>query len=231
MKNNESLRFLGHCLTYYDKSHSQNFQDVWALYESSFRRDGFYVEFGSTNGLAGSNSLLLRNDFGWRGILAEPNPVWHEELHANRSDDKTKIVHDCVFTETGKTLEFLAVKDADLSTIQGFGNDDEHTQKRKNSSVINVNTVSLYDMLKMCDAPGIIDYISIDTEGSEYDILSSFFEANGIFDVRAFTIEHNYNYEFRNKLFDLMTKNGYTRKFVEFSRWDDFYVKDNSYEE
>lgn len=227
MRNNESVRFLGHCFAHYDKSHSQNFQDVWALYESSFRKDGFYVEFGATNGVIGSNSLLLRNDFGWRGILVEPNPVWHEELHANRSDDKTKIVHDCVFTETGKTLEFLAVKDADLSTIQGFGNDDEHTQKRKNNSVINVNTVSLYDMLKMQDAPGYIDYISIDTEGSEYDILSSFFEVNDTFDVRTFTIEHNYNNEFRNKLLDLMTKNGYTRKFVAFSRWDDFYVKDN----
>lgn len=226
-ENNERIRFLGHCFSFYDKSNSQNFQDVWALYESNFRKDGFYVEFGATDGFIGSNSLLLRDLYSWKGILAEPNPVWHQELDLNRKDDNTKIVHECVFTQTGKILDFLAVKDADLSTIQGFGIEDEHTQKRKDNNVISVSTISLYDLLENNNAPDFIDYISVDTEGSEYDILSAFFTENSKFKVKSFTIEHNFNQDFRNKIFNLMSRNGYIRKFTEFSRWDDFYTKEN----
>lgn len=224
-RNSEHVKFLGHCLSLCDKSQSQNFQDVWALYESGFKRDGFYVEFGATDGIDGSNTYLLAKEYAWKGILAEPNPVWHSRLEANRSDNNTDISHDCVYTETGKTLDFLAVDDACLSTIQGFGNDDEHMLKRKQNSLITVDTVSLKHLLDFYSAPNIIDYISVDTEGSEYDILETFFRDNDCYDVRAFTVEHNFNDEFRNKIYNLMDKNNYERKFSEFSRWDDFYVK------
>lgn len=224
-RNSEHVKFLGHCLSLCDKSQSQNFQDVWALYESGFKRDGFYVEFGATDGIDGSNTYLLAKEYDWKGILAEPNPVWHSRLHANRDDDQTDISHECVYTKTGDKLDFLAVDDACLSTIRGFGNDDEHMLKRKQNSLISVDTVSLMYLLDFYSAPNAIDYISVDTEGSEYDILEAFFRDNDCYDVRAFTVEHNFNDEFRNKIHDLMTKNNYVRKFSEFSRWDDFYVK------
>jgi FkbM family methyltransferase len=225
VKKNESIKFLGHCLSLCNESTSQNFQDVWALYESGFKRDGFYVEFGATDGVDGSNTYLLSKDYNWKGILAEPNPVWHTSLKQNRDDENTDISFDCVYTETNKTLDFLAVDDACLTTIQGFGDDDEHRMKRKENSLISVKTVSLVDLLDRHSAPYIIDYISVDTEGSEYDILESFFSANESYDVRTFTVEHNFNVEFRDRIYQLMMKNGYERKFIEFSRWDDFYFK------
>jgi hypothetical protein len=39
------------------------------------------------------------------------------------------------------------------------------------------------------------------------------------------SVEHNFNVDFRDRIYQLMTKNGYERKFIEFSRWDDFYFK------
>jgi FkbM family methyltransferase len=225
-KNDENIIFLGYCLALAHKSYAQNFQDVWALYENNFKRKGFYVEFGGTDGLTSSNSYMLSKHYGWSGIIAEPNPIWHEKLSLNRDDMGTVISHDCVYTETGKTLDFLAVEAADLSTIQGYGNDDEHSSKRQNSDVIKVNTISLLDLLKTNNAPTDIDYISVDTEGSEYEILKAFFETNKDYNVKAFTVEHNFNVDFRVNLFKIMRDNGYTRRFVEFSRWDDFYVKE-----
>lgn len=224
IKNNEYVRFIGKCLSLVDKSQAQNFQDVWVLHETGLKKNGFYVEFGGTDGITSSNSYLLAKEFDWDGIIAEPNPVWHKELYQNRGND-TSISTDCVYTESGKTLEFLAVKEADLSTIQGFGNDDEHSSKRQDSNIISVKTISLFDLLQTQYAPYDIDYISVDTEGSEYDILETFFLTNRKYNVRTFTVEHNFNVDFRIKLFKLMTENGYTRKFPEFSRWDDFYVK------
>ena len=44
----------------------------------------FFVEFGATNGINGSNTYLLEDRFNWRGILAEPAKIFHNELIKNR---------------------------------------------------------------------------------------------------------------------------------------------------
>ena len=66
-------------------TNSQNYQDLWALFENKFKRDGFFVEFGATDGVTGNNTLLLEREYGWTGILAEPNPHWHNDLFYNRN--------------------------------------------------------------------------------------------------------------------------------------------------
>lgn len=223
----EPLEFIGHCITHLSYVKSQNFQDVWAAYENRFAKGGenFYVEFGATNGIDGSNTNLLEKKYYWRGLLAEPNPLWHKQLIANRN---CSIDTDCVYTETGKTLEFLATEEPDLSTIKGFGENDEHSAKRKNCETIKVTTVSLFDMLERHRAPNIIGYMSVDTEGSEYDILSAFFANpdSNKYKIRCITVEHNFKNDAREKVYNLLISQGYKRKFEMFSRWDDFYVKD-----
>lgn len=219
--------FYKKCEEYKEDSESQNFQDVWALYENDFIQDGFYVEFGATDGIDG-NTYLLSKKFNWSGILAEPSPYWFDTLVKNRKSDNTKIVTDCVYTETGKTLDFLVVDDPVLSTISGFGNDDEHADKRKKSEVVKVKTISLYDLLKTNDAPKDINYLSVDTEGSEYEILESFFndKRSKEYNVKCITVEHNFVNTTRQNLYDLLTSKGYKRKYESVSRWDDFYVKE-----
>ena len=64
---------------------SQLGQDLFALYSLSWKRGGFFVEFGATNGVDLSNTYLLEKDFDLIGILAEPVAVWHAELTRNRS--------------------------------------------------------------------------------------------------------------------------------------------------
>ena len=66
-------------------SHAQMFQDLWALFETDMKRGGYFVEFGATDGREISNTYLLEKDYGWQGILAEPNPVWHDALRTNRA--------------------------------------------------------------------------------------------------------------------------------------------------
>lgn len=221
----DSIRFFGECVRNIHKSNSQNFQDVWALYENKGKHDGFFVEFGATNGIDGSNTYLLEQDYFWTGILAEPNPNVLDQLVKNRNH-YTQIVDKCVYTKSHEYIEFNITDESDLSTIVGYGQDDEHSLKRKNGKVVKVSTISLLDMLNEKYAPQVVDYLSIDTEGSEYDILEAFFVDNNYYKISCITVEHNYNAVNRQKLFDLLTKNGYERKFTEFSKWDDFYVKD-----
>jgi FkbM family methyltransferase len=198
---------------------SQVGQDIFALLEKGFKRDGFFVEFGATDGIGHSNTYLLEKRFGWKGILAEPARVWHEALKRNRS---ASIEFDCVWKESGKTLKFNVVPDATLSTITEFNNRDFHAAKRKNGEVYDVQTVSLQDLLKRHNAPADIDYLSIDTEGSEFEILSNFdFDS---YNISIITCEHNYTPD-RRRIFELLQSKGYERKFSSLSKWDDWYVR------
>jgi hypothetical protein len=82
-------------------------------------------------------------------------------------------------------------------------------------------TVSLNDLLNFYDAPKEIDYISIDTEGSEYEILSTFDFTK--YKVKIITVEHNWTNN-RQKIFDLLHANGYEQVHDNATMCDDWYV-------
>lgn len=223
LKKSEELEFVGHCLINANDTVAQNYQDVFALYVTKYKRDGYFVEFGATDGKTISNTFLLEKKYGWTGILAEPNSVWHNDLSKNRTCNISK---KCVYSSTGKEIEFIASDAADISGIKEFASKDEHAENRNKGKTITVPTISLVDLLDEYNAPSVIDYLSVDTEGSEYCILEAFFETNK-YDVRNITVEHNYIKEDRENIFNLLIRNGYRRRFSMFSRCDDFYSKVN----
>lgn len=149
--------------------------------------------------------------------MAEPAKIWHYALLSNRT---TAIETDCVWRETGETLLFNEVSNEKhigaLSTQESFTNVDNHARVRSTASMTyNVKTISLSDMLKKHNAPREIDYLSIDTEGSEFQILNSFnFDK---YDIKIITCGHNYT-PVREKIHSLLTRNGYDRKYSEFSQ-------------
>ena len=66
-----------------------------------------------------------------------------------------------------------------------------------------------------------IDYLSIDTEGSEFEILSNFdFET---WKFAVITVEHNYTHD-RERIYRLLSNYGYQRKFENLSAFDDWYI-------
>lgn len=217
-------KFLGEYFHNLHFSKSQLRQDLFALSELGFKKNGYFVEFGATDGVGLSNTHLMETKFGWNGILAEPAKLWHSSLKKNRS---AAIETDCVWRVTGETLLFNEVNDdshkGELSTIDSFSKADNHRKVRESAgNRYEVRTVSLSDMLKKHNAPQQIDYLSIDTEGSEYEILNSFNFAE--YDIKVITCEHNYT-PMREKIHALLSENGYERKFSDFSLFDDWFVK------
>jgi methyltransferase FkbM-like protein len=83
--------------------------------------------------------------------------------------------------------------------------------------------VSLNDLLRTHNAPREIDFMSVDTEGSEGDILKAF--DFGKYDVKVMTVEHNFVEPKRGEIHDLLTANGFVRIFEALSKFDDWYVK------
>lgn len=208
-------------LSFLMDSKSQIQQDLFVLQELEFKEKGFFVEFGATNGITLSNTYLLEKQFGWTGILAEPAKMWHDDLKKNRT---ASIETNCVWKTTGETLNFNEVAVGELSTIASFNEADSHKTSRNKGEVYQVKTISLLDLLRQHNAPKHIDFLSIDTEGSEYEILKHF-DFNS-YSFKVIAVEHNYTI-LRESIYDLLTSKGYKRKYTGLSRWDDWYVKIN----
>lgn len=199
-------------------SKSQIQQDIFAFSEIGIPDRGFFVEFGATDGVNLNNTWQMEKTLGWRGIVAEPARCWHAKLARNRG---CAIEHRCVWSATGETLEFKEVSQPELSTLTCLQGQDLHAQTRGDNISYPVETLSLNDLLSSHGAPGTIDFLSIDTEGSELAILSAL--DHGRYRFRVIVCEHNHT-PMREKIHDLLSQRGYRRRYPDLSRFDDWYV-------
>ena len=183
------------------------------------KRDGYFIEFGAMDGITLSNTFLLESRYGWRGIVAEPARCWHQELTRNRT---CSVDYRCVWSKSGETLKFNETAEAEFSTIDALSRSDLHAERRQDGKRYAVETISFCDLLRAHDAPMGIDYLSIDTEGSEFAILEAFLPSH--YEVRIITVEHNYTDQ-RSRIHGLLTPFGYSRVFEELSMFDDWYIK------
>jgi FkbM family methyltransferase len=212
------MRFLSVCGKNLSMSQSQLFQDIFAIFCHNGKKNGFFVEFGATDGVSLSNTYVLEKHFAWQGILAEPAKRWHSSLKSNRS---AAIDTRCVWTTSKQLLPFVEADIGELSTLTQFESSDSHTDSRKTGKRYDVETVSLNDLLHTHNCPQVIDYMSVDTEGSEFEILSNL-DFNR-YRVGVFTIEHSYTPK-REDIRRLLTSKGYLNIFEAVSKWDDWFV-------
>ena len=116
---------------------------------------------------------------------------------------------------------FTETSIGELSTLTEYKASDMHHDKRHVSVDYEVETVTLLDLLTEHNAPMIIDFLSVDTEGSELDILASFDFSK--FTFKVITVEHNWTPN-RTNIHDILSVNGYHRIFEDISECDDWYV-------
>lgn len=202
----------------YTKSQLQ--QDLFVLSELNSNRGGFFVEIGASDGIKYSNTHFLEKKLGWNGIVAEPAKCYTEALKRNRN---CFVSTKCVWSHSGQKLEFSEARDANLSTLTSLVDSDLRSKKRNESTKYTVETITLNDLLNSYSGlPPRIEYLSLDTEGSEYDILSTLdFDR---YNIKIITCEHNYT-DSREKIYKLLLSKGYARKYSKMTRFDDWYVK------
>lgn len=199
------------------RSCSQLGQDLWVLEQTSYKKKGFFVEFGASDGVLLSNTYLLESEFDWQGICAEPNPKFFRQLKTNR---RCMIAAACIAGVTGRTVDFLLADE--YGGMSQYAEVDMNAARRQayavNGDRMTLTTVSLHDFLVKHNAPRDIDYLSIDTEGSELEILAAFpFEQ---WRISLLTVEHNFT-PAREQIRALLCGHGY--QCIE-REWDDWFV-------
>lgn len=227
MINNEKLLKIEQDIQSYNgETYSHLGQDVLAVTLFNHKKDGYFVEFGALDGVKDSNTYLLESKYNWTGILAEPGKIFHQKLAESR---KCNVDKRAVTNITGQFLDFKETHaHLGLSGIVDhvFNCGDEHVNLRKSSDgeIYKVETVTLNDLLNHYNAPYHIDYMSIDTEGSEPMILEAFDFSKH--EIALISVEHNYVERSRQKIKDILFPLGYKRILHNHSKCDDWFVLD-----
>jgi FkbM family methyltransferase len=194
-------------------SKAQLSQDLFALTSHGSTKPAFFVEFEATDGIFLSNTWLLEKKLGWTGILAEPARSWHSSLCANRS---CNIDKRCVYHSSGQKVSFQEALSPEHSAINSQLNIGDN-------STYEVETVSLSDLLDAYNAPSEVQFLSIDTEGGELEILMNYDFASER-RINSISVEHNYRIKERKLIYALLSSHGYKQVYHSLSKWDDWYV-------
>lgn len=198
-------------------SYSQLGQDLEVIKFYNEKNDGFYIEIGASDGIGYSNTYLLEKEYNWRGICVEPIPFKFELLCKNRTN--SFCCSDAVYNESDKEVVFDIANNCDhLSGIANYI-DFHKNRVNQNKTTIIVKTITLNDLLDKYNSPTWIDYLSLDTEGSELEILKSV-------DFNKYTfglidVEHNFVEPRRTQIKNLLTSKGY--EYVRENSVDDCY--------
>lgn len=206
------------------KYYSQYGQDKY-IYENFFngKKDGFFVEIGASDPVDKSNSLFFE-ELGWRGILIEPNK---EDYNKAVSIRESFVENIALYDRAGKH-KFVSLKGY-TKMLSGLLKEQHplHLQRiyqeilyyGGSMEVIELETKTFNDVLSKYNVTDI-DYVSIDTEGSELAIL------NGIdfdkYKIKVFSVENNYE---EDKVRKFLEEKGY--RFIKRIEIDDIFVNDN----
>lgn len=184
-------------------------QDLWvALTSGHGRNGGYYVDVGSADGILISNTYLL-DQAGWKGICIDPFP-------RNMQHRTCQMFKQPVYSESGKKVRFRAAGD-----LGGIESDlGRYKDQSANAPVVEFTTATLDELLEKANAPNWIDYMNIDVEGAEYDVLRGL--SFNRYKIGELTIEHNFEPQKRERILNLMESNGYVR--VRSWEVDDWYV-------
>jgi FkbM family methyltransferase len=176
------------------KYYSQFGEDylLWEFFDR--KSDGFYVDVGAFDGIHISNTYSFQQK-GWKGICIEPNPGIFRYCRENRSQSLC-LNMACIGSPHLKEVNFY-VEDIGLlsTTINNKAKENDIRERYHNRGLtftglkkITVKAATLNDILTE-HFPGIkqIDFISIDTEGNETEVLEGI-DPNR-FHIRVFVIE------------------------------------------
>ena len=194
---------------------SEYSQDLFALFVSNFKKSGFFVEIGMANGRS-SNTYRLEKYFNWTGILIEPHPDnFNELIKASTAKRSAILVNKAVSNKLGR------------ASLRGHGGTatllTEYSGETDEINIVQVDTLD--SILLENKAPEKINYISIDAEGSELDILSGF---SFNYDTDFYSIEMKYENVVR--ISEIMESHGYVKVLEPFSDIDTWYVKKTIYD-
>lgn len=203
-------------MTLYSQSHEiENYLDQF------FPQYGFFLEIGCWDAEMFSQTAYLERERKWDGLCVDPFPV--------NFNSRNCLLNISAVSKDGLPRTFVKVTvdrrdGGDVSYFSGFKDNLktywETIQEYCEYTEIRLDTITMQDLYELYSLPDYIEFLSLDTEGSELEILSSIDLNRYRYGMIAF--EHNANEPMRRQIGDLLLKHDY-RFFLNMG-WDDIYV-------
>lgn len=135
------------------------------------KTNGFCVEVGANNGIDDSTSLFFEQ-IGWKCILVEPNPFLCQNIRTVRH----ALLYEYAASNKSDTIALHMVEGAPrshgMSTISTNVEVHDRIKSHGFASVsVQVRTMTLNQILNDAHVDAEIDFISIDVEGHEHEVL------------------------------------------------------------
>ena len=181
------------------------------------KEGGFFVDIGANDGIEFSNTFLLERKYEWKGICAEPNPEVFKLLVKNRPN--SLCCDAAIYSLSYKNLLFDVANNYDLMSGLSDHLDVHKEYVNRDKKQIIVKTLTLTDLLDKAKAPSFIDYLSLDTEGSEFEILRATDFSRYTFGL--IDVEHNFVEPRRTEIRNLLLSHGYV--YLRENQFDDSY--------
>lgn len=178
---------------------SQAGQDKWVCDKLKNKANGYFIDIGAGDGCTINNSYYLEKELGWTGVCVEANKERFDKLVQNRKCIciNKAIYKENILSEFAIGGGIYGIKEALQVPIDKYGVDF-------------IESITMSQLMQNNNVPHIIEYISLDTEGNDFNVLLGFpFEE---YEVLLWTIEHNAyldNGFLKYKIREIMTKNGY----------------------
>jgi FkbM family methyltransferase len=192
-------------------SRSQWSQDMFVWFVNRGKKNLRYLEIGAADGITHSNTLALRDHLSWNGVLVEPHPRQFESLKFSRGRSDTLYN---VAAGPPDAEGFINLIDAgQLSRSDSLKIDDMHSDfLARVSERVTVRQQSFESIMQLA---GPLDYLSLDVEGAELDLLK-WIPWNNISPPKIITLEHNWRQKDISDYRDLMKALNYKEVFCEY---------------
>jgi len=174
--------------------YSQFGQDKF-IYEEVLNKQGkgFFVDIGASEPVRQNNTIFFER-LGWEGIVIEPVKVVYDNL----AKERKCICENTAISDKNEVRKFLQI----LGPAQGlsgllesydlrhiFRIVDELRQQGGDVDIVDMSCVTLKSLMEKHKVK-LIDYMSLDVEGKELDILKTIdFDA---VNIRCMSVENNY---------------------------------------
>jgi FkbM family methyltransferase len=168
--------------------------------------NGFFIELGAMDGIQYSNTYFFELNLGWSGILIEPN----YNINILRHNRPNSYCYNVAISQKNDFVEFIG--DGALGGIKNLMS-DQHINgwniNRDDSKIIKSVTLKsiLNDVTQINKKINKVDFLSLDVEGGELEVLKSY---DWSIPIYVILIEmSDYNLEKNQECRDIMISNGF----------------------
>lgn len=187
------------------------------------RKNGTFLDIGAYDGKTFSNTYYLEKVLEWKGICVEPNPEMYKKCRETRKN----VVNKAIYEKSGEKIDLVIPSrpgnPEQLCGLYGHIREKSLTsdfvKEYSQYTTVPVETISLNELLdsnKLYD----IDYMSLDIEGYELNVLKSI--NYNWFKIKFITVEHGNDKPYQLEIQKFLESKNYVLH--RNNKWDDEYM-------